>query len=118
MWPLALIVVCASLLIPFFKIIGLLFLTLSLDHTGHRRARTRLFRFIAQIGRWSMLDVYVISLIVAVLQYGALAEAQPRIGAIAFVAVVLITLLAARSFDPRLIWAQAEAPSLEHREPP
>jgi paraquat-inducible protein A len=106
MWPLAIIVVCASLLIPFFKIIGLLFLTLTLGHERHRRARTRVYRFIAQIGRWSMLDVYVISLIVAVLHFGALAGARAEIGAIAFVAVVIVTLQAARSFDPRLIWQE------------
>jgi paraquat-inducible protein A len=106
MWPLALIVLCASLLIPFLKIIGLMFLTLTLGRAGNRRGRTRLYLFIAQIGRWSMLDVYVISLIVAVLQFGALADAHAEIGSLAFVSVVIVTLLAARSFDPRLIWAQ------------
>lgn len=106
MWPLAIIVVCASLLIPFFKIIGLMLLTLTIAHTDHRRGRTRLYRFIAQIGRWSMLDVYVISLIVAVMHFGALAGARAEIGSIAFVAVVIVTLAAARSFDPRLLWPQ------------
>jgi paraquat-inducible protein A len=105
MWPLAIIVLCASLLIPFFKIVGLMFLTLTIENANHPRARTRLFLFIAQIGRWSMLDVYVISLIVAVLQFGALADAHADIGSLAFVSVVIVTLLAARSFDPRLIWA-------------
>jgi paraquat-inducible protein A len=104
MWPLAIIVVCASLLIPFFKIIGLMFLTLTLDRPVDRLARTRLYLFIAQIGRWSMLDVYVISLIVAVLHFGLLAQAQAEIGSLAFVSVVIVTLLAAQSFDPRLIW--------------
>jgi paraquat-inducible protein A len=105
MWPLALIVLCASLLIPFFKIIGLMFLTLSIESGRHRRARTRLYLFIAQIGRWSMLDVYVISLIVAVLHFGPLAEGHADIGSIAFVSVVIVTIMAARSFDPRLIWS-------------
>jgi paraquat-inducible protein A len=104
MWPLALIVVCASLLIPFFKIIGLMFLTLTQGRPADRHARTRLYLFIAQIGRWSMLDVYVISLIVAVLHFGLLAQAQAEIGSLAFVSVVIVTLLAAQSFDPRLIW--------------
>ena len=104
MWPLAIIVVCASLLIPFFKIIGLMFLTLTLDRPADPHARTRLYLFIARIGRWSMLDVYVISLIVAVLHFGSLAHAQAEIGALAFVSVVIVTLLAAQSFDPRLIW--------------
>ena len=104
MWPLAIIVVFASLLIPFFKIIGLMFLTLTLDRPADPHARTRLYLVIAQIGRWSMLDVYVISLLVAVLHFGALAQAKADIGSLAFVSVVIVTLLAARSFDPRLIW--------------
>jgi paraquat-inducible protein A len=107
MWPLAIIVVCASLLIPFFKIIGLMFLTLTLDRPADPHARTRLYLFIARIGRWSMLDVYVVSLIVAVLHFGLLAHAQAEVGALAFVSVVIVTLLAAQSFDPRLIWQPA-----------
>jgi paraquat-inducible protein A len=107
MWPLAIIVVCASLLIPFFKIVGLMFLTLTLDRPADRHGRTRLYLLIAGIGRWSMLDVYVISLLVAVLHFGLLADAQAEIGSLAFVSVVIVTLLAARSFDPRLIWQAA-----------
>jgi paraquat-inducible protein A len=109
MWPLAIIVVCASLLIPFFKIMGLMFLTLTQARPADRHARTRLYLFIAQIGRWSMLDVYVISLLVAVLHFGLLAHAQAEIGSIAFASVVIVTLLAARSFDPRLIWQPARS---------
>jgi paraquat-inducible protein A len=109
MWPLAIIVVCASLLIPFFKIIGLMYLTLTLDRPADRHGRTRLYTVIAQIGRWSMLDVYVISLIVAVLHFGLVAHAQAEIGALAFASVVIVTLAAARSFDPRLIWQPAAA---------
>ncbi len=110
MWPLALIVLCASLLIPFFKIVGLMILTLSIESTRHRRARTRVYLFIAQIGRWSMLDVYVISLIVAVLHFGALAEGHADVGSLAFVSVVIVTIMAARSFDPRLIWSSGPDP--------
>jgi paraquat-inducible protein A len=113
MWPLSLIVLCASLLVPFFKIAGLMFLTFTIDRTTNRRGRTRLYLLIAQIGRWSMLDVYVISLVVAVLHFGPLAEAHAEIGSIAFVSVVIVTLLAARSFDPRLIWQTAPAGSEE-----
>ena len=109
MWPLAIIVVCASLLIPFLKIVGLMFLTLTEGRPADRHARTRLYMVIAQIGRWSMLDVYVISLIVAVLHFGLLANARAEIGALAFVSVVIVTLMAARSFDPRLIWRAAAA---------
>jgi paraquat-inducible protein A len=116
MWPLAIIVVCASLLIPFLKIVGLMFLTLTEGGPAERRARTRLYVVIAQVGRWSMLDVYVISLVVAV-HFGLLAHAEAEIGALAFVSVVIVTLAAARSFDPRLIWQTPPAADGEQGHP-
>lgn len=105
MWPLALLVMCASILIPFFKITGMLFLVLMIRMRGRRLERTRLYLAIEKIGRLSMLDVYVISLIVAVIHMGALANARAEIGALAFAAVVIVTMMATGSFDPRLIWA-------------
>jgi paraquat-inducible protein A len=114
MWPLALLVMCASVLIPCFKIIGLLFLVLTIRMRGRRLERTRLYLAIEKIGRLSMLDVYVISLIVAVINYGALADARAEVGALAFASVVIVTIIAARSFDPRLIWTDdRDAPSGE-----
>ncbi len=110
-WGLALLVMCASVLIPFFKITGLLFLVLTIRKKGRRLERTRLYLTIEKIGRLSMLDVYVISLMVAVLSLGALASARAEIGAVAFAAVVIITIIAARSFDPRLIWSDHRDPS-------
>ena len=104
MWPLALIVMCASLVIPLVKIVALLFLVLSIGMTTRRLERTRLYRFIEGIGRWSMLDVYVISLIVAVINLGVLSGTRADVGALAFAAVVIVTIAAARQFDPRLIW--------------
>jgi len=104
MWPLALIVMCASLVIPLVKIVALLFLVLSIGMTARRLERTRFYRFIEGIGRWSMLDVYVISLIVAVINLGVLSGARADIGALAFAAVVIVTIAATRQFDPRLIW--------------
>jgi len=104
MWPLALLVMCASIVIPLFKIAGMLFLVLTVRMRGRRLERTRLYLLIEKIGRLSMLDVYVISLIVAVMQLGALANGHADVGALAFAAVVIVTMMAARSFDPRLIW--------------
>ena len=104
MWPLALIVMCASLVIPLVKIVALLFLVLSIGMTTRRLERTRLYRLIEGIGRWSMLDVYVISLIVAVINLGVLSGARADVGALAFAAVVIVTIAATRQFDPRLIW--------------
>ena len=110
-WGLALLVMCASVLIPFFKITGLLFLVLTIKNKGRRLERTRLYLTIEKIGRLSMLDFYVISLMVAVMSLGALASARAEIGAVAFASVVIVTIIAARSFDPRLIWS-------DHRDPP
>lgn len=103
MWPLALIVMCASIVIP-GKIAVLLFLVLTIETSARRRERTRLFRVIEGVGRWSMLDVYVISLIVAVINLGAYSAAGADVGALAFAAVVIVTIVATRQFDPRLIW--------------
>jgi paraquat-inducible protein A len=104
MWPLALIVMCASIVIPLVKIAALLFLVLTIGMQTRRLERTRVYRFIEGIGRWSMLDVYVISLIVAVINLGALSGARADVGALAFAAVVIVTIAATLQFDPRLIW--------------
>jgi paraquat-inducible protein A len=104
MWPLALIVLCASIVIPFAKIGVLLFLVLTIRMAARRRERTWLFRAVEGVGRWSMLDVYVISLIVAVINLGTYSSAGADSGALAFASVVVITIVAARQFDPRLIW--------------
>lgn len=110
-WGLALVVMCASVLIPFFKISGLLFLVLTIRRTRRRLERTRLYLAIEKIGRLSMLDVYVISLMVAVMSLGTLSSAHAEIGAVAFAAVVIVTIIAAQSFDPRLIWRDQHDPT-------
>jgi paraquat-inducible protein A len=82
----------------------------------HRRDRTVLYRILDAVGRWSMIDVFMESILVALVQFGAVVTVIPGPGAIAFAAVVILTMFAARTFDPRLIWdrageatAQAEA---------
>ena len=69
-----------------------------------RLERARLFRLIEVVGHWSMLDVYVVVLLAACVRFGSLASAHPEPGLLAFAAVVVLTLLAAQSFDPRMIW--------------
>jgi paraquat-inducible protein A len=108
-WPLALIVFLASVLIPLLKLGVLAYLVLSvrlcLKHEA--AARTRLYRLIEMVGRWSMLDVFVVGLLAALVQLGPAAEVQAGPGVVAFGAVVWLTLWATRSFDPRLIWDDA-----------
>jgi paraquat-inducible protein A len=109
-WPLAVVVFIASVAVPMLKILALVFLVL----TAQRRStwllerRTRIYRLVELVGRWSMLDIYVITILVALVQFSALATIKAGPAAIAFGAVVVLTMFAARSFDPRLIWDAAE----------
>jgi paraquat-inducible protein A len=105
-WPLAALVFFASIVVPVMKIAGLAILMIGIHMRAERRRRdrTRLYRIIDRIGRWSMIDVFMLSLLVALLQFGAIVSVHPGIGAVAFVSVVILTILAARTFDPRLIW--------------
>lgn len=109
-WPLALIVFVASVVVPIVKIFVLGYLMLSV----HRRLpistarRTRLYRLIELVGRWSMVDIFVVALLAALVQAGTLATIEPGVGAIAFTFVVILTMFAAMSFDPRLIWDAEE----------
>jgi paraquat-inducible protein A len=109
-WPLALIVFVASVLVPLLKIIALIYLLLSVKrHSRLRKAqRTRLYRVVELVGRWSMVDIFVVALLAALVQVGNLATIEPGVGAIAFTAVVILTMFAAMHFDPRLIWDKEE----------
>ncbi len=105
-WPLALIIFTASVLVPLLKILALICLLVSVQSGSVRlrRERTALYRATELTGRWSMVDVFVIALLTALVQSGAFASVRPDIGALAFCAMVILTMLAAMSFDPRLIW--------------
>jgi len=106
MWPLALIVFVASILVPLMKLFVLVYLLISVQRASktRKRERTRLFRLTELVGRWSMVDVFVIALLTALVHLGAIATVEPGLGASAFAAVVILTMLAAMRFDPRLIW--------------
>jgi paraquat-inducible protein A len=110
-WPLAALVFFASLVVPVMKIVGLAILLIGIHVRSKRRRRdrTRLYRIIDRIGRWSMIDIFMLSLLVALLQFGSIVSVHPGIGAVAFVSVVILTMLAARTFEPRLIWDAAGA---------
>lgn len=107
MWPLALIVFIASVVVPLLKILFLILLLLSVQfrwNQWHPRERTWLYRLIETAGRWSMVDVYVVTILVALVQVGHIAHVEAEAGAVFFCAVVVLTMLAAFAFDPRLIW--------------
>lgn len=106
MWPIAALVFFASIAVPVMKVVCLAYLLLSVQRRSkwRRRDRTRLYRVIEAIGRWSMVDIFMISILVALVSLGSIATIEAGAGAIAFAAVVMITMIAAMSFDPRLIW--------------
>lgn len=106
MWPLALIVFVASIVVPVLKLVGLTILAISVQNRSQwrPRERARLYRIVDIVGRWSMVDVYVVTILVALVHLGSIASVQAQIGSFFFGAVVVLTLLAAESFDPRLIW--------------
>ncbi len=109
MWPLAALVFFASVAVPVLKLVGLSILLIS-TQMGSAKAlndRTVLYRIVDAIGRWSMIDIFMESILVALVQFGQLASVYPGPGAIAFAGVVILTMLAARSFDPRLMWDNA-----------
>ena len=108
-WDIALVVFVASVVVPSFKLICLATLVwLAQQKNGQAlRSRTQLYGVVEFIGQWSMLDVFVVILLSALGRFGALLSIQPGAGAVAFGAVVVLTMLAAISFDPRLAWRRA-----------
>jgi paraquat-inducible protein A len=108
-WDIAIVVLIASVLVPIFKLVCLsclVWLTQRRAKAG-LRTRTKLYRAVEFIGQWSMLDVFVVILLSALGRFGALLSIAPGSGAVAFGAVVILTMLAAMSFDPRLAWRRA-----------
>lgn len=105
-WVIAVIVFIASVTIPLFKLISLTLLLVSVQRrsTWLPRQRTRLYRLVELVGRWSMLDIYVVALLAALVQFGSIATVKAGPAAVAFGAVVVLTMLASMQFDPRLIW--------------
>jgi paraquat-inducible protein A len=110
-WPLALLVLIASVMIPLGKLVSLAYLLISVQKGSIKggRERTRLYRLVVIIGRWSMLDVFVDTFTVALVQLQPLMSVAPGQGVLFFAAVVVLTMLAAESFDPRLIWDSVDS---------
>jgi paraquat-inducible protein A len=110
-WPLAVLVFVASVLVPLLKLLALSYLAASTQRRSRvrQRQKTRLYRLLEFVGRWSMLDVFVVMVLVALVKMGALANIQAGPGAMWFGAVVVLTMFASMSFDPRLIWDASTA---------
>jgi paraquat-inducible protein A len=109
-WYLALILLIASVMIPLAKLAALAYLLITVQRGSVRnnRERTRLYRVLEIIGRWSMVDVFVATYIVALIQLKPLMSVAPEPGVLFFSGVVILTIFAAESFDPRLIWDSSQ----------
>jgi len=105
-WAIALVVFVASIVVPLLKLFSLTLLVVSVQHRwrGEALRRAKLYRFLELVGRWSMLDVYVVTILVALVRSESLATISPGSGVLAFAAVVVLSMLATQSFEPRLIW--------------
>ena len=110
MWGVAMIVFTASMLVPFLKLIGLFFVV-TVPNSRWQILRTRIHKTIELMGPWAMLDVFLLAIMVAVIRFGRFATVIPGPGIVAFTAVVVLTLLASASYEPRIIWKGKE---LEH----
>jgi paraquat-inducible protein A len=110
-WDLALIVFIASIAVPILKIAALALLVIAARRRSRWRQaeRASLYRIVETVGHWSMLDVFVVVLLVGMVRFGAFASIDPAAGLLAFGAVVVLTMLASASFDPRLIWPDKDA---------
>ncbi len=98
------LVFCTSILSPAVKIIGLLALTITLDWPRWKKFRTWVYHIIRIIDPWNMLEVFLLAIAVSMIEMGRVATVHPGRGVFSFTAVVALTLLAALSFDPRLLW--------------
>lgn len=115
-WDIALIIFIASIAVPGIKFVALtlLLITVQRGSAWACKERSKLYRFVELIGYWSMLDVLVVALIAALVQFQALGSIEPRIGILFFGLVVMFTMLSAMSFDPRLIWGNPPSKEVPH----
>lgn len=106
LWAIAAIVFIASIVIPVLKLVGLGWLLLQTRRGAVRDARraTRVYGALDFIGRWSMLDVFLVAFLAGVVRFGAFSTVEPRAGILAFAIAVILTVLATHAFDPRVLW--------------
>jgi paraquat-inducible protein A len=109
LWPLGILIFCTSIAIPLAKLAGLSWFMVSIWRRSARALtlKTRIYRLIDEIGRWSCIDVFTIAVFVPLLQFDGLLTSQAASGAVAFILVVVLTMAASRTFDPRLMWDAA-----------
>ncbi len=117
MIPIGLVILIASILVPLLKLVTLtsLLLSIQLGTTYHPKKRMTLYRLIEAMGRWSMVDVYVVTILIALVKSGNIATIEAGPGIVFFASVVVISMIAVISFDPRLIWDTAGLNETKHK---
>lgn len=120
MWGLGLLVFFVSIVVPLAKLLSLVWLLRSVERRSNwnPRDRTRLYRVTEMVGSWSMVDVFLVGLLTGLVSLDVLATIRPEIGATFFAGVVILTMFAAMSFDPRLIWDHADGNAAEAKQRP
>jgi len=106
----AVLVFCASIVIPFLKLVCMCWLLMLHGSDRLRARRSKLFHILHQVGTWSMIDIFLLSVLAAVGQLGVLASVAPQPGVVFFAAVLLCTLFAADVYQPRMIWQPNPTP--------
>jgi len=114
-WPIAIVIFLASLLIPFLKLIILFYLSLSGKSQAHPKFKTKLYFLVEAIGRWSMLDIFLLAVLVAVMKLDRWTTVQPEMGSLLFLFVVIFTMLSSANFDPKLLWKDENENSNESK---
>jgi paraquat-inducible protein A len=117
LWGLAVVVFLASVAIPLLKLailISILVLT-GRGSSAYLRPRTTLYKLVRAVGRWSMIDVFMVTILVGLLHMGPLSNVSPESGSLAFAAVVVLTMLATEALDPRIMWDAASESLLKER---
>jgi len=109
-WPLALVIFAASVMLPLLKMLAIAYILILTQRasTEHKIERTRLYRLAEILGKWSMLDIFVVGLMAGLVQLGTLTTIAPGPACIAFAGVVILTMFAEMAFDPKLIWDRME----------
>lgn len=115
LWPLAIIVFLASVAVPLLKLAVLVVVLVMTQRRSDKGllARLRMYRFVRSVGRWSMIDVFMLTLLVGLVRMGFIAKVLPEGGALAFAAVVVLTMMATEAMDPRVMWDAAGPSSLQ-----
>lgn len=103
-WFLAIVIFIASMLVPFIKLLALFYLSLFGQNEKNRNFKTKLFHFIEVIGPWSMLDIFLLAVLVAILKFDSMANVSVGEGSVMFLLVVISTMMASANFDTKIIW--------------